>query len=278
MTTTDRERADLTASEAADAIGLNYGMSRAQLWRVLKKKEAPPVKNAVFQDILRKGNEWEHITFAEYQLRVFRREGDSATANKTDYPREISGVDEMLDESIFVICSRPDAFNWPVLGNEPIPVELKTLIHGEIPKKPKPAHVIQCVIQMYCLNKPSSDLFYFKPSTGEWKYFPLYWNQSAWDKYVLTWLLEFLQAETMPQRMKNGEADRRALILLQAFWAYPQEENGIKLVEKHKQDQEADGEDRSPRAAKHQRRSDDGRVDQESRDARGAEQVSSSAL
>jgi len=212
----NREHADLTASEVCDAIGLNYGMSRAQLWKVLKRGEAKPAQSPMLVHMLQQGKELEHITFGEY---AFQQPLTLARPNERDFGGIVYGVGEMLDNKSYQITARPDGF----AASGMITVELKTVINGQVPDKPKPAHLAQCVTQLFCC-KPAVEghLFYFKPSTGEWRLFVLHWNPGAWEKYLVTWILEFLQAEDAPPpRMPNGEAERRSAILLEAFWHEP---------------------------------------------------------
>lgn len=194
----ERLRADLRASECADAIGLNYRHSRARLWLILREGVVEPEPNDKLKELFAYGNWAEPFTDSVYK----------------DLFKPIvllRGITLFRKLHNFTIAASPDAID------EEFVIEYKSKSRGsELPITPNAKHVIQVVVQMWAARRERGRLFYHNLWTGQWVCFHLHWNQHAWDDHVSKWLLEFLNKP--PSRMKNGEPQRRADILLKAFW------------------------------------------------------------
>jgi hypothetical protein len=193
--------ADLRASEAADAIGLAYRHSRVTLYRILREGQPESEPSPFLKQCFEWGKFAEPFTHATY-CDVF----------KTQDARKGFTLFRKLEK--FLIAASPDAIG---LGGT---VEYKSKMRGsDLPYAPKPEHLIQTIIQMWAAHSHVGKLFYHNLWNGNYVCFPIHWNQKVWDNEVSKWLLEFLECRSAPPpRMKNGEADKRARILLDAFW------------------------------------------------------------
>lgn len=198
----EREHADLTASEVPDALGLSYGVSRAQLWKQLHQGADRAPASSRLQELWAYGRAQEPISLSAYndifKKHVFKFDGN---------------FNRPLSPHPYRLFATPDA--WDISH----PVEIKSVSeYGHVPDKPKAAHVIQCVVQMYCSHSQHAYLFYYKFLTGEYACFKIVWDEEAWEDWVRLWLLEFLEAgPDGPKRMKSGEAERRSKFILDHF-------------------------------------------------------------
>lgn len=196
-----RLAAALRASEAADAIGLNYRHSRAMLWKILHSQVKEPPPSAYLAECFSYGRWAEPWTKLAYGTVL-----GAPVYNSRTYFRKLGGEHE--------IAATPDAEAEGCL------VELKSKMrYSEMPDEPKAAHVAQAVVQMFCGRFKRSDLFYFNLWDGEYRLFRLHWHADGWSLEVRCWLNEYFSyVDKPPARMPNGEADRRTTILLFAFW------------------------------------------------------------
>lgn len=200
----ERLAASLRASEAADAIGLNYRFSRAKLWRILHGLEPPPAPTPELQRRFDLGKLHEPLAESCY------RDSYEHTFIERQTTRTAPFYSYTLAATPDIVVERGEHVR--------IVVELKCVCDdGVLPKEPRAVHVIQCVVQMYVVGAALADLFYYVPLTGQHQRFHLAFNLNAWNATVSHWLREFLDAP--PQRMPPGEATRRERQLLALFWS-----------------------------------------------------------
>jgi hypothetical protein len=200
----ERLGADLRGSEAADAIGLNYRHSRARLWKILRGLEKEPAANPKLKYLFEQGKLLEEFSLSTYN--------DVFAQTVHAKPVGTGLCSTQGKKRKYELAATPDA----MLG--PCTIEIKSVVDdGVLPATPKPVHVIQCILQMYVSGCVRGHLFYSKLLTGEYILFRLHWSNDGWNQYIRPWLLEFLETDVEPKRMKNGEKESREKIILRYF-------------------------------------------------------------
>lgn len=205
-----RINADLRSSEAADAVGLSYRHSRARLWRILKGIEQEPPPSNRLKYCFEQGQLLEPFALAAYND-VFGRTKPSKTYQFTLKTSKKRKREEEDDERGYKIAATPDA---ECIQRTHL-IEIKNVIDDkELPSGPKPAHIIQCVLQMRAARVWSVHLFYYKALTGEYVCFKLNWDDDLYQHHIKEWLLEWFSfTEREPPRAPNGLKEEREHIL-----------------------------------------------------------------
>lgn len=210
-----RSRCDISASDAHEAIGLGTDVSRSRWLSIRLGEEKRPEKSEYVMEMLARGKRDQPFAQDAYAEKLLDKE--EVILPEWHYARAV----HIAPDEVYIIGATPDCLvcnkDSRVLLRA---VELKTLQHGEegVYEQPKPANVLQAVIQLFCTGLEECHLFYFRRATEECKCFRIRSSEKEFLDTVWPWLQESLRA-TDPKklRMPAGEKERREVKLLKTF-------------------------------------------------------------
>lgn len=211
-----RSACDITASEAHEACGLSSETSR-QRWvtnRAGITPRAPP--NELGRLMMERGKldqPWAEDCYAEHML---ERE-DEALLPEWHFRRAVCSG----EHQVYYLGATPDAIVCDKQTRKPLRLlEIKTaqtVGDDDVTESPKPAHVLQTVIQLYCTGMQHAHLFYYRRSSGRYRCFNIRSSDQEFMRVVWPWLAEVLNCDGDIGRMPNGERERRERELICNF-------------------------------------------------------------
>lgn len=99
---------------------------------------------------------------------------------------------------------------WPSSENPQLCVEIKCPFTGIIPKKPRSHHLAQLLGTMACTETKKGMLCYW--TTGGMVIFDVAWDQSLWDKHIVTGIASFLdELRTNPNRIVTKQKHKEKM-------------------------------------------------------------------
>lgn len=208
-----RTRCDISASDAANACGIGYE-SRQQWLGVRLGERAKKEDDDVTREILERGQEDQ--SFAQYEYVKSCLSKEHGLLPEWHYRRIVHTRD-----TVYVIGATPDAIIAELKTRKIVMlVEYKSIQRGTtLPRSPRPAHILQTVLQMFCTGVSKTHLFYYCRITGEYRCFEVTSDDVRFEGIVWPWIREALEMRSVAQaRMPSGEKQRRENALLVNFY------------------------------------------------------------
>lgn len=208
-----RTRCDISSSDAANACGIGY--DSRMLWLGVRLGErVKPEDDDVTKEILERGQEDQPFAQYEYARSVLSKQ--HGLLPEWHYRRAVHSRD-----SVYIFGATPDAIVAELKTRKIVRlVEYKSIQRGTtLPNVPRPAHLLQTVLQMFCTGVSETHLFYYCRITGQYRCFLVTSDDTRFEGIVWPWLREALEMRSVAQaRMPKGEKQRRENMLLVNFY------------------------------------------------------------